>query len=157
MSRPCDTGMCDVSRCTDSDCLQPLSPYKGKHCNYLGEDMCPGIIDADGRCDYCGCDYVVLARDEENARRRGAEQYAKEHTFTPSQLLLDIRLHNTDRNITSNNVFWRRYLESRKLRIPGSIYICVFKQLSDWADRETIKRLREDMEHYKHNIEDAIE
>lgn len=120
MSRPCDTGMCDVSRCTDSDCLQPLSP--------------------------------CISKAEEEARKRGAEQYAKEHTFTPSQLLLDIRLHNTDRNATSNNVFWRRFLESRKMRIPGSIYVCVFKQLSDWADRETVKRLREDMEHYKHDL-----
>lgn len=130
MSMPCDTGLCNPERCTDSLCPTGLEMRQLSPC---------------------------ISKAEEEARKRGAEQYVKEHTFTPSQLLLDIRLHNTDRNLTSNNVFWRRYLESRKMRIPGSIYICVFKQLSDWADRETIKRLREDMEHYKHNIEDAIE
>jgi hypothetical protein len=89
-----------------------------KHCNYLGENTCAGIIGEDGRCNKCGCDYVVLARDEENAKRRGAEQYAKEHTFTPSQILNDIRMHNTDKTERTNNTFIQRYLENRHPNSP---------------------------------------
>lgn len=133
MSRPCDTGMCDVRRCTDSDCLQPLSLYKGKRCNYLGEDMCPGIIGADGRCDYCGCDYIVLAKDEENARKKGEEQYVVEHTF-----------NKPDKHERTNNTFINRYLENRKPRLPQELAL-----LNRLADIETVRRLKEGLEKLK--------
>lgn len=62
-----------------------------------------------------------------------------------------------NRHLHTNNTFINRYLESRKPSIPGTVHVQEFKQLSDWADKETIKRLREDMEHYAYRIEDVID
>lgn len=90
----------DCSNCS-VDCLStPVSEVSlvGKHCNYLGVDMCPGLINKEGVCDYCGSDYI--------------------HKFTPSQLLNDIRMHNSDKMATTNNTFIQRYLETRHPNSP---------------------------------------
>jgi hypothetical protein len=40
--------------------------------------------------------------------------------FTPSQILTDIRMHNTDKCSRTNNTFIQRYLENRHPNSPKS-------------------------------------
>jgi hypothetical protein len=65
--------------------------------------------------------------------------------YNRGMILLNPLFNMPDRHLRTNNTMINRYLESRKLRVPGTIYINVFRQLSSWADRETVKQLKKDL------------
>jgi hypothetical protein len=81
----------------------------------------PGKCESLTDCANCSVDCLStpVSEAEEKARQRGAEQYAIEHTvFTPSQLLNDIRMHNSNKAERTNNTFIQRYLENRHPNSP---------------------------------------